>query len=91
MLVRRRLTAVNVFLNMRVLAASGVIECRQPLGVLDQKMGLQHVTPSGKASHTTFERLSFNGSTSVVKCERSSDITRPCFCSKRNLLSHTPT
>ncbi|XP_048253623.1 uncharacterized protein C18B11.02c-like isoform X2 [Haliotis rufescens] len=47
----------------------GKIECREPIGVISQKLGLFRVRPDGKACHTTFERLSYNGTSSVVRCQ----------------------
>ena len=44
------------------------IECREPLDVLTHKLGLWKVGPNGKPSHTTFERVGFNGTSSVVRC-----------------------
>ncbi|XP_067651015.1 pseudouridylate synthase RPUSD2-like [Haliotis asinina] len=46
----------------------GKIECREPIGVISQKLGLFRVRPDGKPCHTTFERLSYNGTSSVVRC-----------------------
>ncbi|XP_046573302.1 LOW QUALITY PROTEIN: RNA pseudouridine synthase 7-like [Haliotis rubra] len=46
----------------------GKIECREPIGVISQKLGLFRVRPDGKLCHTTFERLSYNGTSSVVRC-----------------------
>ena len=42
--------------------------CREPIEVVSYKIGVCKVSPNGKDCHTEFERLSFNGRTSVVLC-----------------------
>ncbi|GFO27079.1 pseudouridine synthase [Plakobranchus ocellatus] len=44
------------------------IKVDQPLRPLSNKLRLQVVCPTGKASQTEFELLSYNGKSSVVKC-----------------------
>ncbi|KAK7114099.1 hypothetical protein V1264_000219 [Littorina saxatilis] len=46
----------------------GEIVSDQPLGCLSHKLTLWQVQAGGKASRTTFKRISYNGKTSVVKC-----------------------
>lgn len=46
----------------------GVVECNKPLSCVSHKLALYRVDPKGKDSSTTFERLSYNGRTSIVKC-----------------------
>ncbi|KAL5022047.1 hypothetical protein ScPMuIL_001202 [Solemya velum] len=46
----------------------GIVKCDQALEVMCHKVTVWKVAKSGKPSSTTFERLSFNGKTSVVKC-----------------------
>ena len=46
----------------------GVIQCRESLEVISYKIGVCRVSSSGKDCHTEFERLSSNGSSSVVLC-----------------------
>ena len=43
-------------------------ECVQPVEVVSYKIGVCKVSPRGKECRTEFERLSFNGKTSVVLC-----------------------
>ncbi|XP_060084176.1 pseudouridylate synthase RPUSD2-like [Ylistrum balloti] len=45
-----------------------VIECDQPLGVLSRKDSLYGVVPEGKASKTIFEYISYNGTSSLIRC-----------------------
>lgn len=42
--------------------------CEQPILVVSFKIGLCRVDPKGKECRTVFQRLSFNGKTSVVRC-----------------------
>ncbi|XP_069113148.1 pseudouridylate synthase RPUSD2-like [Argopecten irradians] len=46
----------------------GIIECDQPLGVLSSKDSLYGVVPGGKESKTVFEFISYNGSSSLIRC-----------------------
>ena len=46
----------------------GVTECTQPVEVVSYKIGVCKVSPSGKECRTEFERLNYNGRTSVVLC-----------------------
>lgn len=47
---------------------SGTVDCEEPIVVVSHKIGVCRVTPNGKPCKTVFTRISFNGSTSVVKC-----------------------
>lgn len=47
----------------------GIITCDAPLMVYEHKLSLNCVSPSGKPAVTVFERLSFNGFSSVVRCK----------------------
>ena len=44
------------------------MECNVPVDVLSIKLGIHTARAGGKQSRTVFERMSFNGKTSVVKC-----------------------
>ena len=46
----------------------GLTQCTQPVEVVSYKSGVCKVSPQGKECKTEFERLSFNGTTSVVLC-----------------------
>ncbi|XP_052815592.1 pseudouridylate synthase RPUSD2-like isoform X1 [Mya arenaria] len=46
----------------------GEIECHEPLDLLSRRLSMYGVKPTGKPSSTTFTRLSYNGTSSVVKC-----------------------
>ncbi|KAF7251787.1 RNA pseudouridylate synthase domain-containing protein 2 [Varanus komodoensis] len=42
--------------------------CEEPIMVVSYKVGVCRVDPKGKVCKTVFQRLSYNGKTSVVKC-----------------------
>lgn len=46
----------------------GELICEEPILVVSFKIGLCRVDPKGKECKTVFQRLSFNGKTSVVRC-----------------------
>lgn len=45
------------------------ITCAEPIEVVSYKIGVCRVTPTGKECETIFEKLSYNGTTSVVLCK----------------------
>ena len=51
-----------------VCPSRGLTECSQPVEVVSYKIGVCKVSSHGKECRTEFERMSFNGSTSVVLC-----------------------
>ncbi|VDI47010.1 Hypothetical predicted protein [Mytilus galloprovincialis] len=44
------------------------ITCDQPLDLISHKISMMRVKSSGKPSKTVFQRLSYNGKSSVVRC-----------------------
>ncbi|XP_035465864.1 RNA pseudouridylate synthase domain-containing protein 2 isoform X2 [Scophthalmus maximus] len=46
----------------------GEVICEEPILVVSFKIGICRVDPKGKECRTVFQRLSFNGKTSVVRC-----------------------
>lgn len=48
---------------------SGVIECKEPIEVVSYKIGVCKVSAKGKDCLTVFQKLGFNGKTSVVLCK----------------------
>ena len=44
------------------------MECSEPIDVLSYKLGIYRVGSGGKESRTVFERMSYNGKMSIVKC-----------------------
>ncbi|XP_050327877.1 pseudouridylate synthase RPUSD2-like [Bactrocera neohumeralis] len=47
----------------------GIIECKEPIEVVSYKIGVCKVSPKGKDCSTTFEKISYNGTTSVILCK----------------------
>ncbi|XP_069773350.1 pseudouridylate synthase RPUSD2 [Narcine bancroftii] len=46
----------------------GEVTCEEPILVVSYKVGVCRVHPKGKPSRTVFQKLSCNGSSSVVRC-----------------------
>ncbi|XP_041669470.1 RNA pseudouridylate synthase domain-containing protein 2 [Cheilinus undulatus] len=46
----------------------GELVCEEPILVVSFKIGVCRVDPKGKECRTVFQRLSYNGKTSVVRC-----------------------
>ncbi|XP_034432224.1 RNA pseudouridylate synthase domain-containing protein 2 isoform X1 [Hippoglossus hippoglossus] len=46
----------------------GEVTCEEPILIVSFKIGICRVDPKGKDCRTVFQRLSFNGKTSVVRC-----------------------
>ena len=44
------------------------MECKEKIEVVSYKIGVCKVSPNGKECWTDFQRLSYNGATSVVLC-----------------------
>ncbi|XP_058986593.1 pseudouridylate synthase RPUSD2 isoform X2 [Musca domestica] len=47
----------------------GIIECNEPIEVVSYKIGVCKVSPKGKECKTTFQKLSYDGKSSVVLCK----------------------
>ena len=45
------------------------ITCKEPIEVVSYKIGVCKVSSNGKDCHTDFQKLSYNGRTSVVLCK----------------------
>lgn len=48
---------------------SEIIECKEPIEVVSYKIGVCKVSPKGKDCTTFFQKIGFNGTTSVVLCK----------------------
>jgi len=53
---------------LKLMFCSVQIECNEPIDALSQKLGIYKVGRGGKESRTVFERMSYNGKTSTVRC-----------------------
>ncbi|KAJ3169091.1 RNA pseudouridylate synthase domain containing protein 2 [Geranomyces variabilis] len=45
------------------------VVCKEPILTVSHKLGINVVSPEGKECSTVFDRLSYNGRTSVVQCK----------------------
>lgn len=48
---------------------SGIIECKEPIEVVSYKIGVCKVSPKGKDCVTIFQKLGYDGKTSIVSCK----------------------
>lgn len=48
---------------------SEIIECKESIEVVSYKIGVCKVSPKGKDCLTTFQKIGYNGKTSVVLCK----------------------
>ncbi|EDS36182.1 ribosomal pseudouridine synthase [Culex quinquefasciatus] len=62
-------TADDELLGMGSNTLDGIIECKEPIEVVSYKIGVCKVSPKGKECTTTFQKLGYNGSSSVVLCK----------------------
>lgn len=46
-----------------------MIECKEPIEVVSYKIGVCKVSSNGKECTTTFQKIGFNGHSSVVLCK----------------------
>ncbi|XP_018420860.1 PREDICTED: RNA pseudouridylate synthase domain-containing protein 2 [Nanorana parkeri] len=67
-LVRGRLVEKQYVCRVTGEFPEEMITCEEPILVVSYKIGVCRVDPKGKPCKTVFERLSYNGKTSVVKC-----------------------
>lgn len=49
--------------------SSEIVECREPIEVVSYKIGVCKVSPKGKDCVTVFQKLGYNGKTSIVLCK----------------------
>lgn len=64
----RNRTVIKKYLCRVVGNFPDVISCKEPISSLSFKIGVCYVEPNGKPCQTNFEKLSYNGNTSVVLC-----------------------
>ena len=58
-----------ISLALSLSSQSEPLECSEPILVVSHKLGVCRVNPAGKTCSTSFTRVSYNGHTSIVKCE----------------------
>ncbi|XP_070133860.1 pseudouridylate synthase RPUSD2 isoform X2 [Drosophila bipectinata] len=67
--IRNRQVEKEYICRVEGVFPDGVVECKEPIEVVSYKIGVCKVSPKGKDCTTTFQKLSQNGSTSVVLCK----------------------
>ena len=58
----------EVIITFAIIFWRGKTECCQPVEVVSYKIGVCKVSAHGKECRTEFQRMSFNGKSSVVLC-----------------------
>lgn len=67
--IRSRKVSKEYVCRVEGLFPDNTITCNEPIAVLSPKMGISIVSPKGKECSTEFQRLSYNGKSSVVLCK----------------------
>ena len=68
-MMRQRNIKKTYLARVRGKFPSDITECHEPIFTLSHKVGVNIVAPEGKPCSTKFTFLSYNGLTSLVKCE----------------------
>ncbi|XP_016964418.1 pseudouridylate synthase RPUSD2 isoform X1 [Drosophila biarmipes] len=67
--IRNRQVEKEYICRVEGVFPEGIVECKEPIEVVSYKIGVCKVSPKGKDCTTTFQKLSQNGTTSVVLCK----------------------
>ncbi|KAI8041891.1 hypothetical protein M5D96_003186 [Drosophila gunungcola] len=67
--IRNRQVEKEYICRVEGVFPDGTVECKEPIEVVSYKIGVCKVSPKGKDCTTTFQKLSQNGTTSVVLCK----------------------
>ncbi|EDW52450.1 RNA pseudouridylate synthase domain-containing protein 2 isoform X1 [Drosophila sechellia] len=67
--IRNRQVEKEYICRVEGVFPDGIVECKEPIEVVSYKIGVCKVSPKGKDCTTTFQKLSQNGTTSVVLCK----------------------
>ncbi|GLV42476.1 RluA pseudouridine synthase 1 [Carabus blaptoides fortunei] len=67
--IRNRLVQKEYVCRVEGEFPSEIVECREPIEVVSYKIGVCKVSPKGKDCVTTFQKLGYNGKTSIVLCK----------------------
>ncbi|XP_072378716.1 pseudouridylate synthase RPUSD2-like isoform X3 [Diabrotica undecimpunctata] len=67
--IRNRLVSKEYVCRVEGDFPDEVIECNQPIEVVSYKIGVCKVSPKGKDCITVFQKLGYNGHTSVILCK----------------------
>lgn len=67
--IRNRLVQKEYVCRVEGEFPSEIVECREPIEVVSYKIGVCKVSPKGKDCVTVFQKLGYNGKTSIVLCK----------------------
>nr|CAH7748534.1 unnamed protein product [Callosobruchus chinensis] len=67
--IRNRLVSKTYVCRVEGEFPDETVECNEPIEVVSYKIGVCKVSPKGKDCATFFQKLSYNGKTSVVLCK----------------------
>ena len=67
--IRTRVVNKEYFCRVEGNFPDELITCQEPIGIASEKIGVCIVSSKGKDCHTDFQKLSYNGSTSLVLCK----------------------
>ncbi|CAG9858944.1 unnamed protein product [Phyllotreta striolata] len=67
--IRNRLVSKEYVCRVEGEFPDETIECNQPIEVVSYKIGVCKVSPKGKDCMTVFQKLGYNGKTSVILCK----------------------
>ncbi|XP_050309150.1 pseudouridylate synthase RPUSD2-like isoform X3 [Anthonomus grandis grandis] len=67
--IRNRLVTKEYVCRVEGEFPDGVVDCKEPIEVVSYKIGVCKVSQKGKDCSTTFQKLGFNGKTSIVLCK----------------------
>ncbi|XP_065163299.1 pseudouridylate synthase RPUSD2-like, partial [Atheta coriaria] len=67
--IRNRLVQKEYVCRVEGEFPNEIIECKEPIEVVSYKIGVCKVSPKGKDCTTIFQKLGYNGKTSIVLCK----------------------
>ncbi|XP_057660868.1 uncharacterized protein LOC130896656 isoform X1 [Diorhabda carinulata] len=67
--IRNRLVSKEYVCRVEGHFPDEIIECNQPIEVVSYKIGVCKVSPKGKDCITVFQKLGYNGKTSIILCK----------------------
>ncbi|KAL1513461.1 hypothetical protein ABEB36_002869 [Hypothenemus hampei] len=67
--IRNRLVSKEYVCRVEGEFPDGMVECKEPIEVVSYKIGVCKVSPKGKECSTFFQKLGYNGKTSIVLCK----------------------
>ena len=67
--IRTRVVKKEYFCRVEGNFPDELITCQEPISIASEKIGVCIVSSKGKDCHTDFQKLSYNGQTSLVLCK----------------------